>query len=296
MNTTADPKVTYGDIVTVGHSGAYHGALPKMREAHIADYTYLVGGGGKFYATCGYCDYGVRTEFLHVDNGICFRCFGSGHGKLIGTEADVIRHAKQRAARARRAAAKREAEAERRLAELATKQAAWDAAHPEAAAIVAAVEAMQEDGATSADAIAKYGETAFDIAYQGASVLLTDAQADLMVKAYAEHQAKLAKAAESRYMDVDEKAKVTATGTVVVYATYESNYGYTSTLNALVVIELDGEHEGVTVKTTGTGQTLYGWERGDRVTVTGTVKKFEEYQGTKQTVLTRAKLTELVAD
>lgn len=63
-------------------------------------------------------------------------------------------------------------------------------------------------------------------------------------------------------------------------------------MKALVVLTL--VDTGQVLKTTGTGNTLYGLKRGDKVKVTGTVKDHSNYQGQDQTVLTRAKLEALV--
>lgn len=86
--------------------------------------------------------------------------------------------------------------------------------------------------------------------------------------------------------------KVDAIGTVTVATKFEREayrgYGATEMV-ALVVIELDG---GKVVKAVGTGISLYGVARGDRVRVKGTVKSHATYKGQDQTVLTRTKLTD----
>jgi hypothetical protein len=81
--------------------------------------------------------------------------------------------------------------------------------------------------------------------------------------------------------------KLTVTGTITHLASFESNYGYTPTRNLLIILE-----SGTTVAKIITAA---GWafdvERGQEITVTGTVKAHKEYKGTKQTVLTRARPT-----
>lgn len=87
--------------------------------------------------------------------------------------------------------------------------------------------------------------------------------------------------------------KIDATGVVTVATSFEvpSFSGYGTDLKALVVITLD---DGRVVKATGTGRTLYrGGTTGDRVRVTGTVRDHGTYKGQDQTILTRAKLTDL---
>lgn len=83
--------------------------------------------------------------------------------------------------------------------------------------------------------------------------------------------------------------KVKATGTVTVATRFEvPGYNYGTVLKAFVVVTLD---DGKVVKTSGTGLSLYGVESGDKVTVAGTVKGFDNYNGQDQTTLTRVKLT-----
>lgn len=80
--------------------------------------------------------------------------------------------------------------------------------------------------------------------------------------------------------------KLTVTGTVTVCSTVENNFGYHTTYSMLIVI-VDGP-------TVAKMFTAAAWaldvEQGDTITVTGTVKAHEEYQGDKQTVLSRPKL------
>ena len=81
-----------------------------------------------------------------------------------------------------------------------------------------------------------------------------------------------------------------ATGVVAVWTTFQTNYSYTPVTNALVIVEGTGDYEGVTFKIMGTGQTLWDCGRGDVVEVSGTIKGHGEYEGVKQTQLTRAKV------
>lgn len=77
--------------------------------------------------------------------------------------------------------------------------------------------------------------------------------------------------------------KVTVTGTVTRLVPIEGDYG----TSMLVVVE-----GGSTIAKMFTSA-AWAWdvEQGDEVTLTGTVKAHEEYQGAKQTVLTRPKCT-----
>ena len=77
---------------------------------------------------------------------------------------------------------------------------------------------------------------------------------------------------------------ITVEGTVKVAVSIETLYGN----SMLIVVETD---DGNLVKTFGSGMTLWELDRDDRVSVTGTVKDFDTYEGDKQTVLTRVKAT-----
>lgn len=85
--------------------------------------------------------------------------------------------------------------------------------------------------------------------------------------------------------------KIDADGVVDVATTFEreSFRGYGTDLVALVVVTLDDGH---VVKTSGTGRTLYGLERGERVHIRGTVKGHGQRNGQDQTVLKAVKITD----
>lgn len=76
------------------------------------------------------------------------------------------------------------------------------------------------------------------------------------------------------------------TGTVEVAKSVEVTgfRGYGTDYKRLVIVKLD---TGQVLKTFSTSAALEQVHRGDRVTVTGTVKDFDTYQGQTQTVLTR---------
>ncbi len=77
-------------------------------------------------------------------------------------------------------------------------------------------------------------------------------------------------------------------GTITTAITFEvPGFNYGTVVKALVVVTLAN---GKQIKTVGTGDSLYGWERGDKVLVTGTVKDHGNYCGQDQTILTRAKI------
>lgn len=79
--------------------------------------------------------------------------------------------------------------------------------------------------------------------------------------------------------------KITVTGTVTTLTAIQSQYGYTPTTSMLVVVTAGS----TVVKMFTSAQWAFDIQQGDEVTVAGTVKDHEEYQGVKQTVLTRPK-------
>lgn len=87
--------------------------------------------------------------------------------------------------------------------------------------------------------------------------------------------------------DVGEKV-TNLTGTVKVATTYDASYGYRRATGVFMIVELES---GQIVKIAGTGDSLFGPERGDTVTIlSGTVKSHETYKGQDQAMLTRVKL------
>lgn len=77
-------------------------------------------------------------------------------------------------------------------------------------------------------------------------------------------------------------------GEVVIAKPYETHFGYGTQTGIFMIIKLDN---GQVIKTSGSGNTLFGLERGDRVAIIGgSVRAHEHYEGQDQTVLIRAKL------
>ncbi len=85
--------------------------------------------------------------------------------------------------------------------------------------------------------------------------------------------------------------KLTLTGTITVVAAIDG-YHYNSPQQRLLVIDC-GAH---VAKTITSAAWAYKVERGDTVTVQGTVKAHQDYQGVAQTVLTRPKRVDHTAD
>ncbi|MGO2933161.1 hypothetical protein [Microbacterium sp.] len=104
-------------------------------------------------------------------------------------------------------------------------------------------------------------------------------------KAEAEERAR--QRAESQYAGTVGE-KIAVTGTVTRLVPIKGSYGYNPTTSMLVIVE-----GGTTVAKMFTAA-AWAWEveQGDEITVSATVKAHEDYQGIKQTALTRPKLIE----
>lgn len=274
--------------VRVGHTGAvtpWFGTLVELTEGDV-----VLGPSGKAYEPCQRC--GDFTGFISahagVFAGVCFGCGGRGYGKVHETlelaERAYTRRAKARAAAARRRDAK--AAAERAAAD--AEFTAWVTANPD---LAEALLPLAERWAP-----AKYDDHHGDYYYAEpdervdgwlyAAALsvrnkLVPAHADaiqgLLVAYLAEQQAKAATEYVGQVGDT-----VTVTGKVTVTLPIDGMYG-----QSVLLVLTDGK---VTAKTYTTAKWAWAAERGDTLTLTGTVKAQEEYEGTKQTVLARPKV------
>lgn len=286
-------EVVYGEAVTFG-------------KRHNRGTLVLVGGEQfiegavtkNLYVACGDCSpafSGFKTHYAGIFDGVCFQCNGRGFLRQVGDMDEVKKIVK------RRVAARARAERKRNAAEAAAKAAAveWREAHPAEAAALAEV----MDDAPGYDAAAgawdewsiRWGFAA-SLAQQAQHRPLSEKQTALVLKAVGEAKAAAAaeqeKAASQRYADAEKGDKVAITGRVAVAMNVDTvNYatGAPDT-KRLVIVEGVGEFEGVTVKAFGTGKTLWEAERDTDVVISGTVKDFAEYDGTPQTILTRAKV------
>lgn len=77
--------------------------------------------------------------------------------------------------------------------------------------------------------------------------------------------------------------------TVEVSASFERNSyaGYGTELVKIIIAKIE---DGRVIKMMGTANALFGLNRGDKVTITGTVKGYGEYKGQTQTILQRPKI------
>lgn len=112
---------------------------------------------------------------------------------------------------------------------------------------------------------------------------VTTEQADAVIKSVAEAEARLAAKANSQWVG-EVGTKVTVAGTVVFTKVIDSQYGS----SVLVVVDANGDK----VTTFSTAAWAWDADKGASVTLTGTVKAHETYDGEKRTVLTRTKCAE----
>lgn len=291
--TAAEPDFTpvEGATVTLGRKD--YGWGVEAVEVTVAGELFLR-RGGVYFTPCGSCRDGYsgsKPEFGGIMGGVCFQCNGTGCRARKDSLAEVVKAVKRRFAdRARRE--KREAE---RVAKMEADGAAWREAHPALAERLAGI-SVERDAAYGQDTEAmdalydRYGSFVLDLAAQAAYRGLSEAQTTSVVEALdradEEHAEKVAKSEASRYWG-GEGEKVTGTGVVSVWMVLEGDYGS----RVFMVVTGTDDFEGVTFKIVGTGKTLWATGRGDHVTVTGTVKGHDNYEGVKQTILTRTKVT-----
>lgn len=240
---------------------------------------------GKVYEICKRCGGSGHYSFNLMDGTVCYGC-GGNRVTAETTEADVIRKAGARAKARARAAAKAEAKAAEARAIVET----WQAEHAE---LMTALEPHRSR-------IDAEGYTDFDwrpvnnfltsLADQAKYRPLSDKQIEAAWNALrkqagwdAEKAAKAAKQNEAGHFgNVGEK--VTAEVEIVNVHYFEGDWNRSSSF--LVVMRTN---EGHMLKTFSSGRFGHDAEKGQTVTITGTVKAHENYEGAPQTSLTRVK-------
>lgn len=269
---------TESQTVTLGRRDYGHGVTATLV---VIDGEPFAEFRGHYFSPCGFCSpqwSGTKDYHLGVFGGVCFQCNGRGYHKRYESLAKVEALVKRRKSDRARAERKRAAEDAAKDA----ARAAWAQAHPEEAEVLAAILATEQQE--------RWGEFLWSLACQSTYRPLSEKQTAAVLPAVerlaARETAAAEKAAGQRYHEGPKVAA--ATGKVTVAMNVEGYMPGSS--SRLVVVEGTGEHEGVTFKMLGTGVTLWEARRGDMVEVTGSVKKLEQYEGTPQTVLTRAKV------
>lgn len=245
----------------------------------------IVAPNGKVFEACDRCaNYsGCIPTFGHVFAGQCFGCRGSGVGKahasLEAAEKNLAKRAKARAAAERRRKAKSEAQA----AEAKAEFDAWVAVNPELTKTLVEL----ADQWAPRDWNGEELEQGIDGWLYEAATDVRNGQvpkhADTIPALLAEHlKVKATKAASQYAGEVGDV--VTVTGGVKVAMVIDGKFG-----SSMMIVLSDDVM--LTVKFYTTAKWAWEVERGDVLTVTGTVKKLDEYEGTKQTVLARPKVT-----
>lgn len=285
MNATVTAEIT-DTIVTVGGASA----MWTGRVVKIGGYTFIRDGKGQCHELCERCDSRVaedgtitRTGFIrhfsHVADGVCFGCYGVGVArKAIPSVDDAVKRVKARIA----GKASRERKAQREAAEKAQRAAQWREENPDLAAFVAEVLADEWTDVESGPVrefcwTINRGDT------------LSERQAsyfakirEIMIERKAKRAARAAEIATYAYVG-EIGQKITESGTIITAFTTEPNdYGKSS---RIVVVDTGSAF----VKMTTTALWAWDVEKGEKITVTGTIKAHKEWNGMPQTILLRPK-------
>lgn len=273
--------------VTVGYAKF---VVPFDAPVHeFAGVQVVVAPNGKVFEACDRCGgfTGCIPTFGYVFAGQCFGCRGSGVGKahesLAAAEKNLAKRAKAKAAAERRRQAKWEA----RAVEIKAEFDAWVAVNPELTKTLAEladrwapINANGDYDTYGDDMDERVDGWLFDAAKAVRNGNIPG-RADTIPGLLAEYLAKREAKELSVYAgDVDDV--VTVTGEVSVAMVIDGQWG-----SSMMLVWGNGP---VTAKTYTTAKWAWEVERGTTLTVTGTVKKLDEYEGTKQTVLARPKV------
>lgn len=213
---------------------------------------------GHYYKPCPRCTDGY-TCFRWVENGRCFKCGGSGVIGALGTEDQARKWAHKTATRRAKAAAKKQAE----KAAVQSARDAWYDEHP--GVFDTLMEMSLADNRLAHDLI----QQEYPFTEKQAALVLR------MVEAYKKPKP------ESHYVG-QVGDKVSVSGKIINVRNIEGFYGP----SRLIVVDAGGE----IVKTFSTARWVWDAEVGQEVNLSGTVKSHEEYNDTKQTLLTRTKV------
>lgn len=303
--TTKAPAAKYsaGTMVLGGTHGA---SAVKVQCVEVANYVfYREVDGTRWYEHCGRCDGSGHFDcYAGIAGGVCFECGGAGRKLVLNATEDAVREIVRKRLLAK-AARERKAEREAEAARLGA--AAWAEANAELAAglavtrerysvAAAAAKAAEESGKDEHEAwaaIRAINGTLIEFAWKAERGPLTEKQTAFAASLLAEQAesdareaakaaAKAEKVAASQHLGAVD-AKLTVTGTVKVATTVEvdSYSGYGTERKRLVIVEVDGSE----VKFFSQAQWAWDAEKGQTLTLTGTVKRHGEYQGVKQTEL-----------
>lgn len=234
---------------------------------------------------CKRCGGTGEYSFNLMDGTVCYGCGGRALGATT-TEADIIRKAVNREKARARAAAK----AEKAAAEARSVLATWEAQNADLVAALIPHRSRVDDE----------GYTDFD--WRPVNNFLTSLADQAKYRPLSPKQVEAAHAALARQAGWDaEKAQKTAQQaaaghygtvggkvnvTVEIVATKFFPGEWNRSNSTLVTMKTD---EGHTLKTFSSGEFGMEAEKGQRVTITGTVKAHGDYNGLPETTLIRVK-------
>lgn len=250
--------------------------------------------GTKYYInhTCPRCGGAGRISYYnHVEGGICFQCNGTGNydrQEIERTPEYEQVLAERRLAKARRAAVK---ENEKFLEKngFNTNGETWIVVGN----TYAIKDELKAEGAkfdytlkwhfnheVEYDTIKVTTDEICDKNFVGVLYITEDA-----VKVIAEKVNALTASKSTSNWVGNEGDKITADFTFVEYHTYETHYSFYGEIN--FIYKFTDKQSNVFVWNTSTNK---DFEQGHTYTLTGTIKKHNEYRGEKQTVLTRCRV------
>lgn len=284
---TPAPEVTETGATTWGGT---HGATPWTgRLVQIADYTFVVlDRFNQVRELCGNCQGGHREEYAGLHNGVCYYCNGVGAGKVIAGGLDEAREVIRKRLMARAA---RERKAQRDADAKKVAGMAWAEANAEVAAQLAGIAQWVVDGGEDGERGAQLSTPLYSFAFTvRRGEALSEKQTEFARTLMAGHAKKRARveaeeAAKAKLVHlgkVNEKLEVSGTVTRNLTVGLDSPYGP----RRMVIVTTA---EGNVAKTFTTAEWAYEVEEGEQVTLRGTVKELDEYQGVPQTVLVRAR-------
>ncbi|MFE0490108.1 hypothetical protein [Streptomyces griseoaurantiacus] len=290
-------RLTLADIVTVTETTYEIGrdkiVLPVVEFRAWDSGKRFAQVRGTYAEVCGRCGGEGRVpEAVH--NGVCFDCNWTGlHGDTYDSREELdsaMRTWGMNRRRAERAAARR---AEKARAEREAAEKVWQA---EQGALIEWCRSLTPDstekvdmgwGPFQRDYFDTYGRAAMLITRVREGEVLDAREAGLITSVM--HRVTAAQTTARYAGEVDEK--VTVTGVIKVYKPSTAQYGYRTTTNVFMIVEGTGADAGVTLKLSTAAAAAFDVDRGDTITVTGTVKAREERGGIPQTKIARPKIT-----
>lgn len=224
---------------------------------------------GQYLIPCDYCDRGYRGEYAHIDSGLCYPCGGRGYKGTVTEQRMLSNVRRQLLARRRKNIARAEADLVKRA-----EREAFAAANPQLL-----------DGIAAA-ALVSPRSFLGSLADQVAMGPLSERQVQVAERIIREEAEKDAYGVSLFWIGTVGDKGVEVTGTIRTVVDIPTQF-YGGKDSVLLIIDT----ERGTVKVKGTSAWLYKAERGEQVTLVGTISKHEVYEdsGEAQTVMIRTK-------